>query len=48
MLSTEGVEKKNNFVNVALEGKATQDTTGWSGVASRAIDGNTDGNYWGR
>eukprot|EP00116_Pleurobrachia_bachei_P000230 sb/3460492/ len=43
-----GVEKKNNFVNVALEGKATQDTTGWSGVASRAIDGNTDGDYWGK
>jgi len=42
-----GVEKKSNYVNVALEGKATQDTTGWSGVASRAIDGNTDSNYWG-
>ena len=31
--------------NVALEGKATQSTTAHGGVAQRAIDGNTDGNY---
>ena len=34
--------------NVALESVgsvATQSSTGWSGVASRAIDGNTDGVY---
>ena len=29
-----------------LFGKATQSTTGYGGVASRANDGNTDGNYW--
>ncbi len=32
-------------INVALQGTASQSSTGWSGVASRAIDGNTDGNY---
>ncbi|HJT77749.1 MAG TPA: PVC-type heme-binding CxxCH protein, partial [Gemmataceae bacterium] len=31
--------------NVAREGKATQKNTAYSGEASRAIDGNTDGNY---
>ena len=25
---------------------ATQSSTGWGGTAERAIDGNTDGNYW--
>ena len=31
--------------NLALVGTATQSSTGWGGVASRAIDGNTDGIY---
>ena len=31
--------------NVALGGSASQSTTNWSGVASRAIDGNTSGRY---
>ena len=35
-----------NLVNVALEGKATQDSTSLAGVASRAIDGNTEGDYF--
>ncbi|MEM6964782.1 MAG: discoidin domain-containing protein, partial [Bacteroidota bacterium] len=34
-------------VNLALGGTATQSSTGFSGVASRAIDGNTNGNYSG-
>ncbi len=33
--------------NIALRGVATQSTTGFGGDASRAIDGNTDGNYGG-
>ena len=32
-------------VNIAPLGKATQSTTAYNGVASRAIDGNTDGVY---
>lgn len=32
-------------VNIAPLGIATQSSTGWGGEASRAIDGNTDGNY---
>jgi len=32
-------------VNLALDGVATQPSTAHGGVASRAIDGNTDGNY---
>ncbi len=31
--------------NVALSGTASQSSTGFGGSASRAIDGNTDGNY---
>ena len=31
--------------NIALRGKASQSSTGFGGVASRAIDGNTSGNY---
>ncbi|XP_072110420.1 fucolectin-4-like [Mobula birostris] len=31
--------------NVALRGKATQSSTGYGGVADRAIDGNRDTNY---
>ena len=35
--------------NLALQTRgstATQSSTAWGGVASRAIDGNTDGNFW--
>lgn len=32
-------------VNLAISGSATQSSTAWGGVASRAIDGNTDGAY---
>ena len=35
--------KRAQYVNVAGDGKATQSSTGWNGVASRAVDGNTDG-----
>eukprot|EP00116_Pleurobrachia_bachei_P007050 sb/3467312/ len=35
-----------NLVNVAIDGKATQDSTSLAGVASRAIDGNTEGDYF--
>ncbi len=31
--------------NVALQGKADQTATAWGGVAKRAIDGNTSGDY---
>jgi hypothetical protein len=33
------------LINVALNGTATQSSTGWGGIASRAIDGNTSGIY---
>ncbi|HYN86759.1 MAG TPA: Ig-like domain-containing protein [Pyrinomonadaceae bacterium] len=32
-------------VNVALGKAATQSSTGWGGVAARAVDGNTDGDW---
>ena len=32
-------------VNIALGKRATQSSTGFGGVASRAVDGKTDGNY---
>ncbi|GAA3523715.1 hypothetical protein GCM10022393_43220 [Aquimarina addita] len=35
----------NNDNNIALNGAATQSTTAYSGDASRAIDGNTDGKW---
>ena len=34
------------ITNLAIDGTATQSTTGWGGLASRAIDGNTSG-LWG-
>ncbi|UXX79802.1 discoidin domain-containing protein [Reichenbachiella carrageenanivorans] len=34
-----------NDDNIALGKIATQSSTGWGGLASRAIDGSTDGNY---
>ena len=33
------------YVNLTANGVASQKSTGWSGDASRAIDGNTDGTY---
>lgn len=42
-LSLAEVQVFENGQNVALTGTASQKTTGWGGVASRAIDGNTDG-----
>ena len=32
--------------NLALTGIATQSSTGWGGLAGRAIDGNTDGSWY--
>src|SRR3954452_15332870 len=32
--------------NYALGKPATQSSTGWGGAASRAVDGNTDGNFF--
>lgn len=34
-------------INVALTGTATQSSTGWDGIASKAIDNNTNGDYFG-
>jgi len=33
-------------VNLAAGKPATQSNTGWGGDASRAVDGNADGNFW--
>lgn len=35
-----------NEINVALGRSVEQSSTGWGGSASRAVDGNTDTNYW--
>ena len=35
------------LVNIADKGSISATSTGWGGVASRAIDGRTDG-QWGR
>lgn len=39
------VEVFHEGINVALNGKASQSSTGFGGPAERAIDGNTDGNF---
>ncbi|MFC3321665.1 calcium-binding protein [Mesorhizobium cantuariense] len=44
-LSLAEVQVFESGQNVALTGTASQKTTGWGGDASRAIDGNTDGNF---
>ena len=44
-LSLAEVEVISNGQNVALTGTAQQSSTGFGGVASRANDGNTDGNW---
>ncbi|MEM1320597.1 MAG: PA14 domain-containing protein, partial [Bacteroidota bacterium] len=36
----------DSIQNLALNGTATQSSTGFGGVASRAIDGNTDGDFF--
>jgi len=40
-------EEVGAYINVAENGVASQSSTGWNGVADRAIDGNADSNYWG-
>jgi NedA-like, galactose-binding domain len=35
-----------NASNLAFNKTATQSSTDWSAPASRAVDGNTDGNFW--
>ncbi len=34
-------------INLALNRPATQSSTNWGAAAARAVDGNTDGNFWG-
>ena len=45
-LSLAEVQVFSNGVNVAGKGTASQVSTAYGGDASRAIDGNTDGQYW--
>ena len=45
-LGYEPAEEEDELDDIARNGKATQDSTGWNGEASRAIDGNEDGDYW--
>ncbi len=45
ILSLAEVQVFSGDINVALKGKATQSSTTHEGVASRAIDGNTSGDY---
>jgi hypothetical protein len=47
ILSLAEVQIFQGETNHALTGTASQLTTDFDGVASRAIDGNTDGNYYG-
>lgn len=46
ILSLAEVQVFQGDTNLALEGTATQASTDYDGEASRAIDGNTDGNYY--
>ena len=39
------VQATADVTNIALAGTASQSSTGFNGVPSRAIDGNTDGTY---
>ncbi len=43
--SEEGAAPAGSTTNLALGRTATQSSTGWGGLASRAVDGNTDGHY---
>ncbi len=45
ILSLAEVQVFSGGANIASAGTAKQSTTGYSGAAKRAIDGNTDGNY---
>jgi hypothetical protein len=45
-LSLSEVQVFSNGTNVAEGKPASQSSTGWGGLASRAVDGNTSGNYW--
>ena len=40
-------EEVGAYVNVAENGVASQSSTGWDGVADRAIDGDANPDYWG-
>jgi len=46
MLSLAEVQVFGDGKNLALAGQATQSSTGYGGVPQRAIDGNTDGDYF--
>jgi alpha-L-fucosidase 2 len=37
---------ENPAANLAFNKTATQSSTDWSAPADRAVDGNTDGNFW--
>ncbi|HWP96169.1 MAG TPA: discoidin domain-containing protein [Syntrophomonadaceae bacterium] len=41
-----GTASAESLVNVAQGKNATQSSDGWGGIASSAVDGNTDGNFW--
>ncbi|MEZ6130344.1 MAG: DUF1553 domain-containing protein [Planctomycetaceae bacterium] len=45
ILSLAEVEVFSGGTNIALQGRATQDSTAFNGPAGNAIDGNTDGDY---
>ena len=47
ILSLAEVEVYQSAENLSRTGEASQSSTGFDGVASRAIDGKTDGNYYG-
>ena len=46
MVSLAEVQAMSEGVNVALKGTATQSSTAFGGEAKRAVDGNTDGDYF--
>ena len=47
ILSLAEVEVFQSAENLSRTGEASQSSTGYEGVAARAIDGKTDGNYYG-
>ena len=47
MAEVEVIEKTTKK-NVAYRKKTNQSSTGWSAPSSRAVDGNTNGNFWAR
>jgi hypothetical protein len=46
IISIAEIEVFSGGKNIAKSGKATQSTTGWEGVPERAVDGNTNGDYF--